>query len=107
MTALGPLVESAGIGAKGGVKPAPEVAELARRNGRANGGGPADGRPSLRRDVDVCEAILALSGTTNGRPPSRGFRALEEQTGLSLAHVPEDRADDRLPSARSGSSPAR
>ncbi len=94
---LGPLVENAGIGAKGVAwKPAPEVAELARRNGRANGGGPADGRPSLRRGVDVCEAILALSGTTNGRLAVESFKALESQTGLELAHVPEDRADDRL-----------
>jgi len=97
MHALGPLVEKAGIGAKGVAwKPEPEVAELARRNGRSNGGGPADGRPSLRRDVDACEAILALSGTTNGRLAVEGFRTLEQQTGLELAHVPEDRADDRL-----------
>ncbi len=97
MTALGPLVEKAGIGAKGvSWKPVPEVAELGRRNGRANGGGPANGRPSLRRDVDVCEAILALSGTTNGRLAVESFRALEEQTGLELAQVPAERADERL-----------
>ncbi len=97
MRALGPLVENAGIGAKGvSWKPEPEVAELARRNGRSNGGGPANGRPSLSRDVDVCEAILALSGTTNGRLAVEGFRALEPQTGLALAQVPEERADERL-----------
>ena len=97
MTALGPLVESAGIGAKGvSWKPEPEVDELARRNGRANGNGETHGRPSLRRDVDVCEAILALSGTTNGRLAVESFRSLEHQTGLELAHVPEERADDRL-----------
>ena len=46
MNALGPLVEKAGIGAKGvSWKPEPEVAELGRRNGRANGGGSGDGRP--------------------------------------------------------------
>ncbi len=97
MNALGPLVETAGIGAKGvSWKPEPEVAELARRNGRSNGGGKADGRPSLMRDVDVCEAILALSGTTNGRLAVEGFRALEHQTGLELADVPAERADERL-----------
>ena len=101
MNALGPLVEKAGIGAKGvSWKPEPEVAELGRRNGRANGGGAADGRPNLVRDVDVCEAILALSGTTNGRLAVESFRALEHQTGLELAHVPEERADDRLTFAR-------
>jgi nitrate reductase alpha subunit len=97
MTALGPLVEKLGVGAKGvALRPDPEVAELGRQNGRANGGGPAHGRPALRRDVDVCEAILALSGTTNGRLAVEGFRALEEQTGLELAQVPAERADERL-----------
>ena len=86
-----------GIGAKGvSWKPEPEVAELARRNGRSNGGGKADGRPSLRRDVDVCEAILALSGTTNGRLAVESFRALERQTGRELAQVPAERVDERL-----------
>jgi nitrate reductase alpha subunit len=97
MTALGPLVEKLGVGAKGvPIKPVEEVGELARRTGTANGGGPADGRPALRRDVHVAEAILALSGTTNGRLAVEGFRGMEEQTGLELAHVPEDRADERL-----------
>ncbi len=97
MTALGPLVEGAGIGAKGvSWKPEREVAELARRNGRSNGGGQAGGRPSLRRDIDVCEAILALSGTTNGRLAVESFRALERQTGRELAQVPAERVDERL-----------
>jgi len=97
MHALGPLVEKAGIGAKGvSWKPAIEVEELALRNGRSNGGGPADGRPRLRRAVDVCEAILALSGTTNGRLAVEGFRALEDQTGLELAQVSAERVDERL-----------
>jgi nitrate reductase alpha subunit len=97
MTALGPLVEKAGIGAKGiSWKPEPEVERLARSNGVANGGGPADGRPRLARDVDACEAILALSGTTNGRLAVEGFRGLEGRTGRPLAQIPEDRADEQL-----------
>ena len=36
----------------------------------------ADGRPALARDVHWCEAILALSGTTNGRLATQGFRLL-------------------------------
>ena len=32
----------------------------------------ADGRPSLKKDVNVCEAILALSGRSD--PDSRGDR---------------------------------
>jgi nitrate reductase / nitrite oxidoreductase, alpha subunit len=96
MTALGPLVEQVGIGAKGITwKPAEEVEELARRNGRARAG-PARGRPSLTRDVDVCEAILALSGTTNGRLATESFRALEERVGRPLAEIAAERAEERL-----------
>ena len=85
-----------------------EVAELARRNGRSNGGGPADGRPSLRRDIDVCEAILALSGTTNGRLAVESFRALEHQTGPRARRRSRPSASTSAsPSARSRSSRAR
>ena len=45
-------------------------------------GGVADGRPSLTRDVHVCEAILALSGTTNGHLATQGFKTLEKRTGV-------------------------
>jgi nitrate reductase / nitrite oxidoreductase, alpha subunit len=96
MTALGPLVEEAGIGAKGVAwKPAAEVEELGRRNGRVRRG-PARGRPSLARDVDVCEAILALSGTTNGRIATESFRLLEERVGRPLAEIPAERAEERV-----------
>ena len=96
MTALGPLVERAGIGAKGiAWKPEQEVAELGRRNGVVRRG-PARGRPSLRRDVDVCEAILALSGTTNGRLATESFRLLEERVGRPLSEIPAERAEERL-----------
>ena len=40
-------------------------------------GGVADGRPSLERVEQACEAILALSGTSNGRLAVEGFRSLE------------------------------
>jgi nitrate reductase alpha subunit len=61
-----------------------------------NGGSSAAGRPSLERDVDVCEAILALSGTTNGRLAVEGFRSLEARTGQPLADIPGERADEML-----------
>ena len=97
MRALGPLVEGAGIGAKGiSWKPEPEVEELRHRHGVANGAGPADGRPRMARDVEVCETILALSGTTNGRLAVESFRALEGRVGRPLAQIPEERADDRI-----------
>ncbi|MGE5690380.1 MAG: nitrate reductase subunit alpha, partial [Pseudomonadota bacterium] len=94
--ALGPLVEEAGIAAKGvSWKPAAEVAELRERNGVVRSGA-ATGRPSLARDVDVCEAILALSSVTNGRLSLEGFRQLEERVGLPLADLAADHAEERI-----------
>src|SRR4029079_5592246 len=59
-------------------------------------GGVADGRPALDRVEHACEAILALSGTTNGRVALEGFRALEERCGVPLAGLAEPRAGERI-----------
>ena len=81
MAALGPLVESAGTGVKGVTwKPAAAVEYLARSNGRVRGG-IADGRPALSRDIHLAEAILALSGTTNGEVAMQGWRAWRSAPG--------------------------
>ena len=56
----------------------------------------ADGRPSLARDVHLAEAILALSGTTNGQVAVQGWRALEQRTGVQLADLAEERAGERI-----------
>jgi len=94
--ALGPLVESLGSSVKGITwKPLEEVEWLGRRNGRVRGG-VADGRPSLERVEHACEAILALSGTTNGRIALEAFRALEERCGIPLASLAEPRAAERI-----------
>ncbi|ABG04171.1 respiratory nitrate reductase alpha subunit apoprotein [Rubrobacter xylanophilus DSM 9941] len=96
MTALGPLVEELGVGVKGvSWRPVPEVEEMRTKNGAVRGG-PAAGRPVMERDDQVCEAILALSGTTNGRLAVEGFRALERRTGRRLADLAEERGDDRI-----------
>ena len=47
------------------------------------GPGPAHGRPLLDTDVKLCEAILALSGTTNGRLAAQGFERLAELCGAA------------------------
>ena len=96
MAALGPLVETLGTGVKGvSWKPAGAVDLLGRTNGRVRGG-VADGRPSLARDIHLAEAILALSGTTNGEVAVQGWRALEERTGVPLADLAEERAGERI-----------
>jgi nitrate reductase / nitrite oxidoreductase, alpha subunit len=87
MGALGPLMDTLGATTKGVTfELAKEVEYLGRKNGRIRGG-PADGRPALVRDVHVCEAILAMSGTTNGHLATQGFRTLERRTGVELADL--------------------
>jgi nitrate reductase alpha subunit len=87
MSALGPLMETLGATTKGVTYDvSKEVGYLRRKNGAVRGG-PADGRPSLRRDIDACEMILALSGTTNGHLATQGFRTLEKRTGQPMADL--------------------
>jgi nitrate reductase alpha subunit len=87
MAALGPLLDRAGATTKGVTfQVGPEIEHLRRVNGEVRGG-IADGRPALVRDVHACEAILALSGTTNGRLAVAGFQDLERRTGVRLADL--------------------
>ena len=96
MAALGPLVETLGTGVKGvSWKPVEAVDLLGRVNGRVRGG-VANGRPRLTRDIHVAEAILALSGTTNGQVAVQGWRDLEERTGVRLADLAEERSGERI-----------
>ena len=96
MAALGPLVETLGTTTKGITwKPEAAVDFLARRNGVVHGG-IADGRPRLARDVQMAEAILAMSGTTNGGVAVQGWQALEERTGMPLVDLAEERAGDQI-----------
>jgi nitrate reductase alpha subunit len=94
--AIGPLVEKLGTQVKGASwNAAEEVAELRAKNGAVRGG-IADGRPSLELVQHACEMILALSGTTNGRLATEGFRSLERTTGVTLADLSGPRAGDRI-----------
>jgi nitrate reductase / nitrite oxidoreductase, alpha subunit len=83
MASLGPLLDRLGTTTKGvTVDVAPEIEFLGKVNGTT-----ADGRPRLDRDTHACEAILTLSGTTNGRVAVAGFADLERRTGQRLADL--------------------
>jgi nitrate reductase alpha subunit len=96
MAALGPLTDMVGMVTKG-VKfhPDVEVRSLGQRNGLVTSG-PAAGRPRLETDVHACEAILALSGTSNGRLAVQGFEDLEKRTGRELADLARDEEGKRI-----------
>jgi len=95
MGALGPLVDELGTSWKGLTTTGlgPELGHLRDQNGVVRGG-VADGRPRLATARHACEAILALSGATNGRLAVEGFRTLEARTGTELADLAEDRGDE-------------
>ncbi|MGH4014693.1 MAG: nitrate reductase subunit alpha [Pseudonocardiaceae bacterium] len=96
MAALGPLVETVGLTTKGvTVHPDAEVDYLRAANG-AIISGRAAGRPSLAKDTHAAEAVLALSGTTNGRLATEGFRALERRTGTELADLAAENEGKRI-----------
>lgn len=103
MASLGPLLEKLGTTTKGiTYDVTEEVEHLRRTNGviRTHGGPPgasvAEGRPSLARDVHVCDAILTLSGTTNGRLATQGFHTLEKRTGTRLADLAAEHEGKRV-----------
>jgi nitrate reductase / nitrite oxidoreductase, alpha subunit len=105
MSALGPLVDTLGATTKGVTFDlGREVAYLSHKNGVVRGG-PAQGRPSLARDVHVCEAILAMSGTTNGHLATQGFRTLETRTGVRLADLAAEHEGKQITFADTQGSP--
>jgi len=105
MAALGPMVESVGLTIKGvTTHPEAEVEYLRGVNGAAVSG-VAAGRPSLAKDIHAAEAILALSGTTNGRLAVEGFEALQRRTGIELADLAKENEGRRITFADTQSRP--
>ena len=99
--ALGPLVEQLGLPAKGiALKPDQEVQQLRELNGVGY-----EGRPSLDTAVKAANTILALSGTTNGRLSTQGFRTLEERTGQPMAHLAAEHEGKRVTYADTQAAP--
>nr|ABL74927.1 Orf38 [Streptoalloteichus hindustanus] len=106
LAALGPVVEKAGVTTKGvTVDVARELAWLAEANGTAPAG-PTAGRPRVDTDRRFADAILALSGTTNGRVATEGFRVLQERVGRPLTQLSAESAHHRVTFADTRSRPA-
>ncbi|MEU5609172.1 nitrate reductase subunit alpha [Streptomyces sparsogenes] len=105
MTALGPLLDTLGVTTKGVTfQVGRELDYLRHKNGTVRGG-VADGRPLLARDVHACEAILALSGTTNGHLATQGFHTLEARTGTRLADLAAEHEGKRITFADTQTAP--
>jgi nitrate reductase alpha subunit len=92
MVSLGRGIEKHGVAAHGLKIPVGDAyAELASRQPRQIGVAGLNGRPypSLEKDREVCEAILALDPASNGELAFRAFEAEEAKTGLSLTDLAE------------------
>ena len=68
---------------------------LRRANGVVRGG--VGRRPAVAgAGRALAEAILALSGTTNGQVAVQAWRQLERRTGVRLADLAAERAGERI-----------
>lgn len=103
--AVGPLLDTLGTTTKGiTYDVSASIDHLRAKNGAIRGGA-ADGRPSLVRDVHVCESILALSGTTNGHLAVQGFKTLEKRTGVQLHDLAAEHEGKQISFADTQASP--
>ena len=97
MAALGPLMDTLGATTKG-------VTFELGRGGRATCATRtawcAAASPTAARrwpaTSTACEAILALSGTTNGHLATQGFETLEARTGVRLADLAAEHEGKRI-----------
>ncbi|MGJ7440366.1 nitrate reductase subunit alpha [Aquipuribacter sp. MA13-6] len=96
MASLGPLLDTLGATTKGVTFRVDEEVERLRHTNGTVRHGAGKGRPSLARDIHACEAILALSGTTNGRLAVQGFHSLEERTGTKMADLAAEHEGKRV-----------
>ncbi|MFE0510852.1 nitrate reductase subunit alpha [Streptomyces sp. NPDC058964] len=105
MGSLGPLLDELGATTKGVTFHLDEELQYLRHKNGVVHGGAADGRPSIARDAQACEAILALSGTTNGHLATQGFHALEARTGRRLADLAAEHEGKRITFADTQAAP--
>ncbi|WP_086827224.1 nitrate reductase subunit alpha [Allokutzneria sp. NRRL B-24872] len=101
LASLGPVLDEQGVTIKGSVVGvAPELHWLAEKNGVST-----QDRPLLDTDAKAAEAILALSGTTNGALALRAFQVLEKRVGRPLAQLAHENESKRITFADTKSRP--
>ncbi|KRW92462.1 nitrate reductase [Alicyclobacillus tengchongensis] len=92
MTTLGPLSQK-GYGAKGiSISGEHAYEDVVKRNGSREVLGAQ--RPQIHTEIQVAEAILTLSGATNGHRAVEEWTALSQTTGLNLKDVSAGRHEE-------------
>jgi nitrate reductase alpha subunit len=95
-TAMGPLLEKLGNGAKGlNWDTQKEVELLGDLNGRVLDG-PTEGRPNIESDIDACETILMFAPETNGEVAVKAWEALSKFTGRDHGHLAEGKEEEKI-----------
>jgi nitrate reductase alpha subunit len=90
-TSIGPLLEKVGNGGKG----MSWNTELEMNQLRALNGTAANGQPSMKTDIEFCEAILQLAPETNGEVAVKSWASLEKATGRHHTHLAEGRHHEK------------
>ncbi|MGF9645933.1 nitrate reductase subunit alpha [Paenibacillus sp. MABNS29] len=94
MITIGPNIKK-GYGTKGIKIPGDKVyGQLMERLGASKHEGIGKGQPDLFRDKQVIEAILLMSGATNGERAVEGWRSLETKTGKKLEDISKPREEE-------------
>ncbi|PGS78524.1 nitrate reductase subunit alpha [Bacillus cereus] len=93
-TTVGPNIKN-GYGTKGVRIPGEKVyKELQSRLGIAKREGIGKGYPDLYSDKQAINAILLMSGATNGKRAVEGWKSMEKKTGKTLKHIAEGREEE-------------
>lgn len=105
MRAVGPLISTLGTSIKGvTIVPEHAVEHLRTQNGVVTEG-VAAGRPRLDTAAHLCEAILALSGATNGEVSVDGFATMQERVGKELVDLAAENHERKITFADTLSGP--
>lgn len=92
---VGPLVESPGIPAKGIMLVADkEMEKLRRAHGTGTGAG--EDRPLIDTPIRAGDAVMHMSGATNGRLATQGWGTLSRRTGTDLVELSEEEAGKQI-----------
>ena len=92
---VGPLVESPGIPAKGVMLVADkEMEKLRRAHGTGTGAG--TDRPLIDTPIRAGDAVMHMSGATNGRLATQGWGTLSRRTGTDLVELSEEEAGKQI-----------
>lgn len=105
MQTLGPNVENLGTVVKGITLKQSETVEYLKRVNGVSHKGVSSGRPLIQTAEQACEAILALSGVSNGRIAVEGFKFLEKRTGQKLSDLALDNEGKQITFADTQSRP--